>query len=148
VEGISPLAVGIWVRSGWERQLFLLDCAGAGQKSTSCSTNNAKLECWLFVFPDRSWLGPLLALGYSRPLQEDDLGELAFMDRAGQAGAKLSKTINDELGLDKPSLFRAYRRAIGGVMVYPALCKLVGDVLGFVQVSVLKPLTRSSRRPS
>jgi len=82
-------------------------------------------------------MGPLLALGSQRPLQEEDLGELAFMDRAGSVGSRLAAAIGDEKALPKESrsMWRAYRKTYTGIMIYPMVCKLVGDLLGFVQVS-------------
>ena len=77
----------------------------------------------------RSWLSPLLSLGYSRPLQESDLGELAFIDRAGNVASRLRHAIDSS-----SSMWWAMAHAFGGSMVYPVACKLVGDLLGFVQV--------------
>jgi ATP-binding cassette, subfamily C (CFTR/MRP), member 1 len=91
-----------------------------------------------------SWLGPLLAVGASRPLEETDLGELAFLDRASNPGRALEANLAREQALPHSdrSMWRAYRRTFGSFMVLPAVCKLVGDILGFVQPLALAGIVR------
>ncbi|KAA0148004.1 hypothetical protein FNF29_06948 [Cafeteria roenbergensis] len=93
-----------------------------------------------WVFPSHftfGWLSPLLSLGYSRPLQESDLGELAFIDRAGNVASRLRHAIDSS-----SSMWWAMAHAFGGSMVYPVACKLVGDLLGFVQPLALSGIVR------
>lgn len=76
------------------------------------------------------WLTPLLALGYKRPLQHEDLGELAQQDTSASCVSRL------QAGADGAnsvwSLWNAFRQAFGNLMLPAGLCKGFGDLLGFV----------------
>eukprot|EP00753_Platysulcus_tardus_P008156 PLAT157.2.p1 GENE.PLAT157.2~~PLAT157.2.p1 ORF type:complete len:1456 (-),score=796.76 PLAT157.2:104-3955(-) len=93
----------------------------------------------------------LLARGASRPLQQSDLAELHESDRALAAADALARSLraagyrtsSGQRQADEPeSLWGIYRRAYGCSMVEPGVCKLLGDLVGFLLPLLLEQLIR------
>ena len=79
-------------------------------------------------------MGPLLAQGYKRPLEVEDLGELVPTERAGV----LADALTGSMAAAAPgtSMYARLLRALVTFdncnVVTAGVCKLVGDLLGFV----------------
>lgn len=82
-----------------------------------------------------SWLGPLLALGYSRPLQLEDLGDLPF-DRDHAEAASAAFTAQTDYfkrrwgWTTKGAMWGATLTFEWRNILAAGICKLIGDLLG------------------
>ncbi|KAI7899459.1 multi drug resistance-associated protein MRP [Cokeromyces recurvatus] len=87
-----------------------------------------------------SWMTPLMQLGYKSPLVMDDLWNLRHDDETAVISQKFQKNWNKELQKEKPSLFRALFKTLGGRFMFAALFKAIQDILQFLQPILLKEL--------
>eukprot|EP00040_Diaphanoeca_grandis_P037451 m.244078 g.244078 ORF g.244078 m.244078 type:complete len:1509 (+) comp33822_c0_seq1:144-4670(+) len=85
-----------------------------------------------------SWLNKLMALGYSRPLVDDDLYGLNMEDQAPILAQQFKKTWDKQKKKKDPSLVRALFGAYGSTILAAAFFKLCQDLLAFVQPQLLK----------
>lgn len=72
-----------------------------------------------------SWLNPLLALGYRKPLEIEDVPLLPRQDRAREVYKRFSER-------EQPSISMALAGAFWGIMVWTGLLKTLSVVAGFV----------------
>ncbi|EQC37405.1 hypothetical protein SDRG_05009 [Saprolegnia diclina VS20] len=79
-----------------------------------------------------TWMNPLLELGNERPLEMDDLYQLAPALRADVASARFQACWDIERQRPHPSLARALARAFGRRFVAAGVLRLIRDVLQFV----------------
>ncbi|KAI9470014.1 MAG: multi drug resistance-associated protein MRP [Benjaminiella poitrasii] len=87
-----------------------------------------------------SWMTPLMRLGYKSPLVMDDLWNLRHDDEAAFISEKFQKNWKMELKKEKPSLFWALFKTLGGPFMFAALFKGIQDILQFLQPILLKEL--------
>lgn len=94
------------------------------------------------------WLTPLMVLGHSRPLMEEDLWELKQDDKANFASGRFQHEWEAEVKRKRRSedrnragsLLKVCARAFGGPFFFAAVFKLGQDLLGFVQPNLLGSL--------
>ena len=83
-----------------------------------------------------SWLTPFLLLGYSRPLEEADLGPVLESDKASRLTQRLRSslftTTSSKLLLTRKHIARAIISLVSVDMLHAGIGKLFGDLLGFI----------------
>eukprot|EP00038_Savillea_parva_P030625 m.79033 g.79033 ORF g.79033 m.79033 type:complete len:1540 (+) comp9265_c0_seq4:864-5483(+) len=87
-----------------------------------------------------SWLNDLMALGFSRPLVDDDLWGLNSSDQAPFLASRFAKSWAKQRIRKHPSILRALSDAFGTLLYSAGLFKLVQDLLAFVQPQLLRQL--------
>lgn len=78
------------------------------------------------------WIGPLLSVGYARPLQFDDLGELDSVDQTHALAAQLRARMASGTGSLGRRLWWAIVLVHWPQLLAAGVAKLVGDLLGFL----------------
>ena len=94
-----------------------------------------------------SWLGTILRLGSSRPLELDDLGDLPSVDKADVNHQHFFKVWEKEKiraakHTTRPSLWRVYFNSYRFLLIKAALCRLCGDLLSFIGPLCLKQIVK------
>ena len=94
-----------------------------------------------------SWLGTILRLGSSRPLELDDLGDLPSVDKADvnhQCFFKVweKEKIRAAKHRTRPSLWRTYFNGYRFLLIKAAMCRLCGDLLSFIGPLSLKQIVK------
>ena len=79
-----------------------------------------------------SWISPMIAKGYRKPLTEADLWTLNPEDQSMFCNDAFSREWKRESRKKTPSLTKAFFRSFGFSFVIGGLYKLVQDILGFV----------------
>ncbi|KAG2214416.1 hypothetical protein INT47_000972 [Mucor saturninus] len=87
-----------------------------------------------------SWMTPLMQLGYKTPLIMDDLWNLKHEDEAEVVGERFQKCWDIEMKKERPSLFLALVKSIGGPFLFAAVLKAIQDILQFTQPLLLREL--------
>ncbi|GAB9474905.1 Atp-binding protein, partial [Globisporangium polare] len=96
-----------------------------------------------------SWLSGLLKRGATTPLRAEHLWRLQPGDDTGHVSAALAlRLAQDKHAARDLSLWRAIRRAFGFNMYVAGMCKLFGDILGFVGPICLNELIKYVEDPS
>ncbi|KAA1102965.1 hypothetical protein PGT21_001583 [Puccinia graminis f. sp. tritici] len=88
------------------------------------------------------WMTPMMKLGKSQYLTEDDLWMLPREDQTDALTNRLHQTWRRQISRasSSPSLIRAVAQAYGGPYLLAALFKLIQDVLQFTQPQLLRRL--------
>ncbi|KAA1064375.1 hypothetical protein PGTUg99_021106 [Puccinia graminis f. sp. tritici] len=88
------------------------------------------------------WMTPMMKLGKSQYLTEDDLWMLPREDQTDALTNRLHQTWRRQISRasSSPSLIRAIAQAYGGPYLLAALFKLIQDVLQFTQPQLLRRL--------
>ncbi|KAJ1981631.1 hypothetical protein H4R35_000630 [Dimargaris xerosporica] len=89
-----------------------------------------------------SWLSPLLALGYQKPLEQDDLWTLPHSLQTRLVANKFHERWTKERRAAKPSLFWVLATAFGAPFFIGGLIKLLNDLLMYVQPQLLSLLIK------
>lgn len=83
-----------------------------------------------------SYLSPLVRVGATRPLQPSDVPPLVPSDRSGPLADRLTEVARLDAGGDERALAARITRALvwmeAPALLASAICKLLGDMLGFV----------------
>eukprot|EP01116_Phalansterium_solitarium_P010898 TRINITY_DN263_c0_g2_i2.p1 TRINITY_DN263_c0_g2~~TRINITY_DN263_c0_g2_i2.p1 ORF type:complete len:1470 (+),score=645.31 TRINITY_DN263_c0_g2_i2:96-4505(+) len=97
-----------------------------------------------------SWLNPLLALGFKRPLETSDLWELPADLTAKNTGDRFMQAWEQERLLhgEQASLVRTLRVSFGKLFLLAGVLKLAHDCLMFVQPVLLRAIISFVREPS
>lgn len=101
-----------------------------------CPTEHATI----FSILTFEWMTPLMKLGYTKFLTEDDLWDLRKKDSTHDTEARFTKAWEKQLKKKKPRLWMAFFEAFGVPFGVGALFKIVQDCLAFVQPQLLRKL--------
>ncbi|KAH9445382.1 hypothetical protein Pst134EA_031302 [Puccinia striiformis f. sp. tritici] len=155
----------IILRSSLIAAIFILECLGpfkyddnafcfgkdgyeaVPQDDQADDSANSRLESPLIyanVFSRLTfgWMTPMMKLGKSQHLTEDDLWPLPRADQADALTNRLHQTWRRQLSQtpSSPSLIYAIAQAYGGPYLLAALFKLIQDMLQFTQPQLLRRL--------
>ncbi|POW00076.1 hypothetical protein PSTT_13383 [Puccinia striiformis] len=155
----------IILRSSLIAAIFILECLGpfkyddnafcfgkdgyeaVPQDDQADDSANSRLESPLIyanVFSRLTfgWMTPMMKLGKSQYLTEDDLWPLPRADQADALTNRLHQTWRRQLSQtpSSPSLIYAIAQAYGGPYLLAALFKLIQDMLQFTQPQLLRRL--------
>jgi ATP-binding cassette, subfamily C (CFTR/MRP), member 1 len=87
------------------------------------------------------WLNKLIALGYQRPLEQEDLGPVFSADESRAVSDAFHRHWAEEKGKAKPSVVRALRRTVGGCNILLAVVAFfISAALGFLPPLMLQRL--------
>ncbi|KAJ1981339.1 hypothetical protein H4R34_002105 [Dimargaris verticillata] len=89
-----------------------------------------------------SWLSPLLALGYQKPLEQDDLWPLPHSLQTRHVANTFHERWTKERRTAKPSLFWVLATTFGAPFLLGGLIKLFNDLLMYVQPQLLSLLIK------
>ena len=143
--GVGPDGSALYVSlAGGEK-----GTGGEGQGQDAVNPES-KASCWSII--TFSWLNPIIKLGYTRPLEEEDLWKLSKGDQAEELTRRFNVHWNKELARStrahgeaagagaegageaaaQPSLLRALRRTFGCRFALGGFIKLFNDASQFV----------------
>eukprot|EP00698_Gefionella_okellyi_P004133 TRINITY_DN13869_c0_g1_i1.p1 TRINITY_DN13869_c0_g1~~TRINITY_DN13869_c0_g1_i1.p1 ORF type:complete len:1343 (-),score=367.63 TRINITY_DN13869_c0_g1_i1:24-4052(-) len=88
------------------------------------------------------WVTPLCALGKRKPLEPDDLWQMAQHDRCATIGETFNREWSKEgkLASRPPSLIRTMHRSFGTYFYISGVIKLIHDILQFFSPMLLRAL--------
>ncbi|OWM71292.1 hypothetical protein CDL15_Pgr011419 [Punica granatum] len=90
-----------------------------------------------------SWMGPLMKLGYKRPLTERDIWKLDAWDRTETLYNKFQRCWAEESRKPRPWLLRALNSSLGGRFWFGGFWKIGNDLSQFVGPLILNRLLQS-----
>lgn len=93
-----------------------------------------------------SWMGPLMKMGYRKPLTEKDIWKLDTWDRTETLNSKFQSCWAEESRRSKPWLLRALNRSLGGRFWWGGFWKIGNDCSQFVGPLILNSLLLSMQR--
>lgn len=128
--GIFIFALEWLVPKNWGVYLTLED------ESYQCPTETANV----FSILTFGWMTPIMKLGYTKFLKEEDLWDLRKKDSTHHTESRFTSAWNGQLKRKTPSLWLALFKAFGGPFGIGALFKVVQDCLAFLQPQLLRKL--------
>ncbi|KAJ8758792.1 hypothetical protein K2173_000513 [Erythroxylum novogranatense] len=90
-----------------------------------------------------AWMGPLMKLGYKRPITDKDIWKLDTWDRTETLNNRFQKCWAEESQRPKPWLLRALNSSLGGRFWWGGFWKIGNDVSQFVGPLILNQLLKS-----
>ena len=143
----TPYFVAYCIAYGFSWVEFVLEWL-VPKKQSSYYALDDDVECpieyaTVFSILTFSWITPLMKLGYSKFLTEDDLWNLAKRDTTKVTGSAFDEAWQYELeNRKRPSLWISLFRAFSGPYFRGALCKVCSDTLNYVQPQLLRLLIK------
>ncbi|KAA1102966.1 hypothetical protein PGT21_001747 [Puccinia graminis f. sp. tritici] len=118
------------------------DPARAGSDLANHRSESPLIYANVFSRLTFGWMTPMMKLGKSQYLTEDDLWMLPREDQTDALTNRLHQTWRRQISRasSSPSLIRAIAQAYGGPYLLAALFKLIQDVLQFTQPQLLRRL--------
>ena len=94
-----------------------------------------------------SWLGQIVRDGYNRVYEPENLLLLRSMDSSHVVCAQLADAWHHQQQIQRGGLATSIRKAFGYNMYIAGICKLLGDLLGFVGPICLNYLVKYLENP-
>ncbi|WAQ87113.1 hypothetical protein PtA15_8A14 [Puccinia triticina] len=118
------------------------EATGAGSDQADRRSESPLIYANVFSRLTFGWMTPMMKLGKSQYLTEDDLWMLPREDQTDSLTNRLHQTWRRQLSRapSSPSLIRAIAQAYGGPYLLAALFKLIQDMLQFTQPQLLRRL--------
>lgn len=110
-----------------------------GAERGSFPERGANVISWLLF----GWMGPLMKLGFRRPIEEKDVWKLDEWDRTETLQRTFQRHWEAELRREKPWLLRALTKTLGLRFLLGGFCKIGNDAAQFVGPVFLSLLLQS-----
>ncbi|KDR65747.1 hypothetical protein GALMADRAFT_232908 [Galerina marginata CBS 339.88] len=139
IVGIRPSIVTLslkWTSFGLGAISYVLECMGTkfDQDLDKAPKESPMLTANVYSIWTFSWMTPLMKIGATRVLTEDDLPPLRTFDESANLGQDLKKA------MEKYPLWKALFVAYGGPYAVAAGLKVMQDLLAFLQPQLLRML--------
>ncbi|KAJ3128571.1 hypothetical protein HK098_003997 [Nowakowskiella sp. JEL0407] len=86
------------------------------------------------------WMGPLMRLGYKRPLLESDMFDLVGNLTADDISGRLDRAWEAELNRPSPSLLHALMVGFGKELLLPGIGRFIGDTSNILSPLIVQQL--------
>lgn len=123
---------------------WLIPKAKSSYESLTTDSDRSPIETAdIFSIITFSWMSPMMKLGYSTYLTEDDLPKLPRKTNTAHASQRFNKFWHKQLNANKnPSLSVALTKAFGAQFASGGFYKMLQDTLSFTQPQLLRLLIK------